>query len=72
MADYLRQGVLLLTPQTSRWPLAIRNLYHYEEQCMAFKNFHNSDNGRSREYVRSFKNPEECARFVEEHNAKIS
>jgi hypothetical protein len=45
--------------------------YNYEEEMRMFKDFNESDDGKSRVFIAKFDFPEECANFVDIHNKLV-
>ncbi|PYJ07653.1 MAG: hypothetical protein DMF06_15095, partial [Verrucomicrobia bacterium] len=63
-----KQGRLLLTLQTMKWPQAERDRIDAIERRTAFAYFKEVDEGRSRQYVFIYDSKEECAQAIAAHN----
>ena len=70
----LQQGELLYTQDTAdrcKWSDDQIKAGHYVEQCMAFTNFTELNQGRSRTFIARFNSPIECKTFIDNYNGMI-
>lgn len=65
------QGKLLVTKITRSWSKDEFERQDYVERCMAFVNFFEEDQGKSRKLVFRGKTPEECKAVILEHNRQV-
>lgn len=67
----VQQGRLLLTRDTERLSDRQREACDREEKLIMFSNFIEEDQGRSRNFIARFVEPNLCKDFVDNHNAMI-
>lgn len=66
-----QQGSLLMTRNVMKWGQKDIARAQHDESCRAYIGFSSLDEGRSRTLVCIFNSPEECAKYVNEHNHMI-
>jgi hypothetical protein len=64
----VQQGRLLSTKSIDNLSLKQQAEYDSEERRRMFKDFSESDKGKSRTLIATFDSPEQCADFVTMHN----